>query len=52
MGSPVVPSVPNSQTWLGLLAAEPIVGSVEGPLMKASLVCLVASVPVACRSGA
>lgn len=24
MGSPVVPSVPNSQTWLGLLAAEPI----------------------------
>ena len=24
MGSPVVSSVPNSQTWLGLLAAEPI----------------------------
>ena len=24
MGSPVVSSVPDSQTWLGLLAAEPI----------------------------
>jgi hypothetical protein len=24
MGSPVVSSAPNSQTWLGLLAAEPI----------------------------
>ena len=24
MGSPVVSSVPNSQTWPGLLAAEPI----------------------------
>jgi hypothetical protein len=24
MGSPVVKSAPNSQTWLGLLAAEPI----------------------------
>ena len=24
MGSPVVSSMPNSQAWLGLLAAEPI----------------------------
>jgi hypothetical protein len=34
MGSPVVSSVPNSQTWLGLLAAEPI----ERPAMAFGIV--------------